>query len=118
MRRIHLRFDGKLRGEKALRLILGSVGSIDDVADKLRTKRQCQIIAVDVPGLFLIDDKQIVALLAYGNIGVFPEFDITLCPQDEEPSVAPCAETIRREPIEAHVTESVVPAQHHVTKVL
>ena len=71
--RIHLCLDRKLRSEKALRLILGRVGSIDDVADKLRTKRKRQIVAVDVSGFILIDDKQIVALLAYGNICVFSE---------------------------------------------
>src|ERR1700680_771030 len=115
---IHLCLDRKLGCQKALRLVLGSVGSIDDVADKLTTKRKCQIVAVDVPGLILIDDKQIVALLAHGNIGVFSDFDIALRTEDEEPSVAPRAQTEGRKPIEAHVTEAVVPTQHHVAKIL
>jgi len=116
--RIFLCADHQFRSQQALGLVLRGVRPIYHVGDKLRPERQRQIVAVDVPGFILIDNKEIVALLAYGNIRVFAEFDIALSAENEEPSIAPCAEAVRSEPIEAHVTEAVVAAQHHVAKVL
>src|SRR6185437_3112538 len=98
--RMHLRLDRELGCEKALRLILCRVGSIDDVIDKLRTKLKRQIVTVNISGLILIDDEEIIPLLAHGDIGVFPQLDIAVRAQDEEPSIAPCAEPKGSEPIE------------------
>ena len=45
-------------------------------------------------------------------------FDITIRAQDEQPPVAPGAEAVGREPVQPHIAEAAVAAQHHVAEVL
>ena len=57
MLRVLLRFQNKLRGQQRLFLILRDMRAIHDIADKLRTERQHNVVAIDIARLFLIDDK-------------------------------------------------------------
>jgi len=55
--------DDKLCRKKALRLILCDVRAVDDVGDELLPERKREVVAVDVAGLLLIHDKEIVPCL-------------------------------------------------------
>src|SRR5580704_18313286 len=54
-----LRADDQLSSEQTLGLILRSVRAVHHVRDKLRSERQCQIVAVDIASLFRIHDEQV-----------------------------------------------------------
>jgi len=66
--RVFLRFDDQLCGEQTLFLVLRDVRAVDDVGDELRAEGQRHVVAVDVASLFLIDDEEIVALLADSDV--------------------------------------------------
>jgi len=42
-------------------------------------------------------------MIADCDVGVFAHLNVTLGAEDEEAAIAPCAEAIRREPIETNV---------------
>src|SRR4051794_19023485 len=52
-----------------------------------------------------------------GNIHVLPDFNITLCSQDGQASVAPGVEAVRREPIDPDIPGAAVASQHDVAKI-
>src|ERR1017187_2634093 len=112
--------DDELRGEQALCLVLGCVRAVDDVGDELRAEREGQVIAVDVAGLFGVHEVEVIAALVFGvgDVGVLADFDVAVGTEDEEAAVAPGAEARGREPVEAHVAEAGVAAEHHVAEVL
>src|SRR3569833_241318 len=110
--------DGKLRRQQALRLVLGGVGAVDNVADKLRSERQLAIVAIDIACALAVHDKEVVAAGPNRNIGIFAHFDITVGAQHEEAPIAPCAQTIGREPVQPHIAEAPVALQGHVAEIL
>src|SRR5258708_1004585 len=115
---VFLCIDDELSREETLRLILCDVRAIHDVGDELRPERKREVVAVDVSGLLLVDDKEIVALLADGDVGVLAHFDVALGAEDEEPSIAPGAEAVGSEPVEPDVADAAIAAKHHVAEVL
>src|SRR5579875_3806383 len=110
--------DGKLGGQQTLRLVLCDVGPVDHIADELRPKRQYKIVAVDHAGLLRVNDEEVVALLADGDVGVLAGLHVAVCAENEEAAVAPGAEAVWSEPVQPHIPEAVVAAQHHVAEVL
>lgn len=76
--RLHLGFDGDFGGEEAFILVLGRVGAVDNVFDKLGAEGQGHGVAIDVAGLLVIDDEEVVALVADGDVGVLAGFDVAL----------------------------------------
>ena len=52
------------------------------------------------------------------NINVLAQLDVTIRSQDEEPPIAPHAQSIRRKPIHANVARSAVTMHHHVAEIL
>jgi hypothetical protein len=114
----HLRLDNELGGEECLCLVLRGVGAVDDVRDELGAEGQVDVVAVDVALLGLIDEVEIVALLADGDVYVFAALDVAFGAEDEETAVAPGAECVGGEPVEADVAEAHVAAQDHVAEIL
>ena len=113
-----LRLDDEFSRQQALRLVLRGVGAVHDVGDELRSEGKREVVAVDVAGLLLVHDEEVVALLADGDVGVLPHLDVAIGAEDEEASVAPGAEAVRREPVEPDIAEAAIAAQHHVAEVL
>src|SRR5579862_4039855 len=99
--RVLLRLDDQFGSEQALFLVLGVVGAVDDVGHEFSTEWKRHIVAVDIAGLLLIDDEEVIALLLDCDVGVLAGFNIAIGPQDEEPSISPGAEAIGRKPVEA-----------------
>ena len=108
----------QLRRKQCLRLRLSSLGSVDDVGDELRTEGQWNIAAIDIADLLLIDDEEMIASRASGDVRVFAQLDIAFGAEDEEPAVAPGSEAVGCEPVNTHVTDAAIAAKHHVTEVL
>src|SRR6266567_981386 len=94
------------------------MGSIHDIGYKIGPERKRHLIAIDIPRFLVIDEKQVVALLLDCNIDVLAHLDVAVGPKDEEPPIAPRSQSVGSEPVQAHVTESAIVAQHHVTEVL
>ena len=113
-----LRLDHQLRGEQALSLILRYMRTIDDVSDKLRAEGQIQVVAVDITCLLSIDNKEVVSRLLNRNIGIFSELDVALRSENEEPPIAPRAQSVGSKPVQANVSQAAVAAQHHIAEVL
>src|SRR5260370_37424626 len=113
-----LRLDDELSRKETLRLVLCDVGSVDDVGDELRPEWKSEVVAVDVAGLLLVDDKEIVALLADGDIGVLAHLDVAFGAEDEESSVAPRTQAVGGEPVQPDVAHAAIAAQHPLAEVL
>jgi hypothetical protein len=109
-RGILLGLDDELGCEEALGLVLRDVGAVDDVGDELWAEGKAQVVAIDVAGLVLVDDKEIVPLFADGDVGVFADLDVSVGAQDEEAAVSPGTEAIGGEPIETNVAKATVAA--------
>src|SRR5260221_13459779 len=59
-----------------------------------------------------------LSTLAPGYIGILSQFDIAFSAQNEQPNIAPGIQAIRREPIDADITQAAVAAYHNIGKVL
>src|SRR6185312_479523 len=105
-------------GQQAFGLVLGGVGAIDNVAHKLRTKGELQVVAIDVPCLLLVNDEQVIALLAHRHIRILACYHVSLGAQDEKSAIPPGTQPVRRKPIQPDVAETVVPTQHHISEIL
>ena len=99
-------------------LVLRNVRAVHDVGNKLRAERQRHVVAVDVTRLVVVDEEQIVPLVVDGDVGVFADLDVSIGAQNEEPAIAPCSQAVGRKPVEPHIAESAVAAQHHVAEIL
>ena len=89
MLRIALRLDHQFRGEQALLLVLRHMRPFHNVRHKLRPKREEDVIAVDIPCLLLVHDEQVIPTRMSRHIDVFPQLDVALRPEYEQPTIAP-----------------------------
>src|SRR5215469_15034129 len=92
--------------------------AIYNIRYKLRPKRQRHVGTVDISCLLSIDEKEIVALRFHGDICVLADFNIAVSPENKQSPIAPCAQAVWREPVEAHVAEALVTPQDHVPEIL
>src|SRR6202022_3918472 len=101
------------RGQQALSLVLRYVRAVDDIPDELQPEWQCQIAAIDVTRLFLINDEEVFSLALDPNIDVLAQLYIPLRAKHEEPPISPRPKPVRSKPVQAHVAHSPVTTQHH-----
>src|SRR5579875_3128492 len=94
------------------------MGPVCNIRDELRTEWQGNAVAIDIASGIFVDNKKVVPSPAPGDVSVFPYFHVAFGAQDEKTTIAPRAETVRSEPVQAHVAEAMVPAEHHVPKIL
>src|ERR1700692_298042 len=94
------------------------MGPIDDVGNKLRSKRQLDLAAIHESHLFLVNHKQMVTTGFSANIDVLSQLDVAVGPEDEEPAIAPDTQPVGRKPIHAHIAGSAVSVDHHVSEIL
>src|ERR1700734_3138703 len=116
--RLVLRLDHQLRDEQTKRLILRYMRTVDNVSDKLRAEGQIHVVAVDITSLLSIDNKEVVSRLLNRNIGIFSELDVALRSENEEPPIAPRAQSVGSKPVQANVSQAAVAAQHHIAEIL
>src|ERR1044071_9722071 len=113
-----LRLERKLGGEEAVLLRHRGLRSIKDVVHELFAVRELDAAAVDVSGLLLVHEEEVVAAGAARDVHVLADFDEAVRAEDGQTPVAPGAQTVGREPIDADVAGASVAAQHHVAEVL
>ena len=94
------------------------LGALEDVVDQLAGEGQRDVLAVDVAGLLLIDQEQVAAALAPGDVHVLADLDEAVGAEDGQAPVAPRAQALWREPVDADVAGAAVAADHAVAEVL
>src|SRR5688500_10961775 len=72
----------QLRGKKTMRLRHGRLSLVDVIADDPRAVRQRDVAAVDIVGALPVDQKQVIAPRATGDIDVLAHLDIALGAED------------------------------------
>jgi hypothetical protein len=115
---VPLGFDHQFGGQETLRLILGNVRSIYYVCNKLRPERQRHLIAINVSGFVLINEKEIVSLVLDGHVCIFANLDVAIGTENEQAPVSPGTKSIGSKPIQADITKAAISAQHHVAEIL
>ncbi len=85
--------------------------------DELLAVRQRDLAGIDVARLLLVDEEQVAAAGAPGDVDVLADLDEAVGAEDRQPAVAPRRQAVRREPVDADVAGAAVAAQHHVAEV-
>ena len=75
--RIFLRQQRQLGSEKTMRLRHGCLGTVDDVVYQLLSVRQINIVALDILGFLMIDQKKMIYAIPSRNINVFTDFHVS-----------------------------------------
>src|SRR5262245_62138264 len=117
--RLLLRFERKLGGQKAVRLRHCGLSAVENVVDELLAVEQRLLAAIEITGLFLINEKEVIPSGALApEIGVLADFDEPFSPQNRQPPIAPGVQTVGREPVHSDIAGAAVAAQHHVAEIL
>src|SRR5919106_5372379 len=114
---LRLRAQHQLRCEQAVPLRHRGFRSIDDVVDQLGAVGQVHGGAVGVARLLLIDKKQVIAVRPAADIDVLADLDEAVRAEDREAAVSPSPEAVGREPVDADVARSAVPAHQRVAEI-
>ncbi len=107
----------QLGGEEAVLLAHRGLGPVQHVVDQPRAVGQRLGAAVDVLRAFAIDEEEVVAAGPAGDVDVLAQLDVALGAEDRQPPVAPHAQALRREPVDADVAGAAVAAQQHFAEV-
>src|SRR2546423_1005156 len=97
-----------------MRLRHGGLGAVPHVVEELPTKRQLDVLAVEIACSLAVYQEKVVAAWAGRQINVLADLDETVCPEDRQPPVAPAVESIGGEPIDADISSAAVAMQQHV----
>src|SRR5262245_20341883 len=101
-----------------MRLWHGRFRSIANVVQQLAPEGQLNVAAVDVPSLLPVHEEEMVSAGSAADVDVLSQLDVSVGAEDGQPTVAPRAKAVRREPVDANVARTAVAAQHHVAEVL
>src|SRR5215468_8801 len=116
--RFRLGLQCELTREEAVRLRHRRLGSIGDVHQQLPAVREITPARVHVAGPLPVDQEEMAGPRPACDVDVLAKLDVTLRPQDHEAPVAPGAEAVRREPVDAGVAAAAIAAKDYVAEVL
>jgi len=103
--------EAELGGFEGVRLSHGFFGAVEAVEDELAEEAEADLAGdVEMMLATVIDEVDVIAGFLAGDVDVFAELDVALGAEDEGAAVAPGAETIGCEPIDADVVGRAVVA--------
>src|SRR6266545_4550876 len=107
--RLLLRFDRQLGGQKAVRLRHRGLSAVENVVDELLAVGQRLLAAIEITGLFLIDEKEVIPSGALApEVGVLANFDEPFSPQNRQSPIAPGVQPVGREPVHSDIAGAAV----------
>src|SRR5687768_7878210 len=97
-----LRFETELGRAKGVCLRHGVFGAMETIEDQFAKKRKADdAMTTDVMFAAVIDQIKVVTFFLPRDVEVFAQFDVAGGPKDEGPAIAPRAQSIGIQPIDA-----------------
>src|SRR5688500_7234079 len=111
------RSKGDFSGEETVLLSHRGFCAVKDILDKRFAVRKSDFPAINVPRIFFVDKKEMVATFATRNVYVFSQLHVSFGTENGKSAVSPSVQSIWCKPVHTKITRSAIATNRSITKI-